>query len=372
MFIDHATIFVRSGKGGDGCVSFRREKYIPKGGPNGGDGGRGGDVILVADQSVNTLMEFIHQPHHRAQHGGQGLGSSMHGADGEHRIVSVPVGTVVYDHDTNLLIGDLNAHAQRLIVARGGKGGLGNERFKSSTNQSPREFTPGEPAEEKTLRLELKLLADVGLVGKPNAGKSTMLRAVSRAAPKVADYPFTTKSPVLGIAEIPSRLKAEPGGGFGGGSGGGGGERRLVVADIPGLIAGAAQGAGLGHDFLRHIERTAVLVHLLDISPIDGTDPVNNYNEVRSELQEYSMELAEKPELIVFNKIDLVPEVDRASVVKDLVGRMRLPREERPIIASGASGEGVKEMLEACWTARGRAGEPAWKPTAAAAGESKG
>jgi GTP-binding protein len=360
VFIDHATIFVRSGKGGDGCVSFRREKYIPKGGPNGGDGGRGGDVVLVADQSVNTLMEFTHQPHHRAQHGGQGLGSSMHGADGEHRIVNVPVGTVVYEHETGQFIGDLDTHGARLVVARGGRGGLGNEQFKSSTNQTPREFTPCEPLEEKTLRLELKLLADVGLVGKPNAGKSTMLRAVSRAAPKVADYPFTTKSPVLGIAEIPAGLKSEAGGK---------GDRRLVVADIPGLIAGAAQGAGLGHDFLRHIERTAVLVHLLDVSPIDGTDPVNNYNEVRSELQEYSMELAEKPEVIVLNKIDLMPEDDRAVMVKELIGRLRLPRDQKPMIASGASGEGVKEMLEACWTARGRATEAAWKQTATQAKE---
>jgi GTP-binding protein len=200
----------------------------------------------------------------------------------------------------------------------------------------------------------------VGLVGKPNAGKSTMLRAVSRAAPKVADYPFTTKSPVLGIAEIPAGLKSEAGGK---------GDRRLVVADIPGLIAGAAQGAGLGHDFLRHIERTAVLVHLLDVSPIDGTDPVNNYNEVRSELQEYSMELAEKPEVIVLNKIDLMPEDDRAVMVKELIGRLRLPRDQKPMIASGASGEGVKEMLEACWTARGRATEAAWKQTATQAKE---
>jgi GTP-binding protein len=342
VFIDRTTIFVRSGKGGDGCVSLRREKYIPKGGPDGGDGGKGGDVVLLADASENTLLRFIHQPHHRAKHGGGGMGASMHGADGADCLVPVPVGTVVYEHETGQLLGDLKDPGQRLIVARGGKGGLGNERFKTSTNQTPREATPGEPAEEKTLRLELKLLADVGLAGKPNAGKSTLLRAISRATPKVADYPFTTKSPVLGIAELP-------------------GERRLVVADIPGLIAGAAQGAGLGHDFLRHIERTAVLVHVLDVMPVDESDPVKNYHEVRRELEQYSMELAEKPEVIVFNKIDLVAPEERKAVVKRLSADLRLGRGEKPLVVSGATGEGVGEMLEACWRALGKGKQsPAW------------
>jgi GTPase len=337
LFIDQATIFVRGGRGGDGCVSLRREKYIAKGGPDGGDGGRGGDVILVADTQMNTLIDLTHHPHYRASNGGAGMGKSMHGGDGADRIVQVPLGTVIHDAATGAVLADVSEIGQRVIIAKGGKGGFGNEHFKSSTNQTPREATPGEPGEERTLVLELKLLADVGLVGLPNAGKSTLLRAISRATPKVADYPFTTLSPHLGLAELPGE---------------GGALRRLVVADIPGLIEGAAGGAGLGHDFLRHIERTGVLVHVLDIAPIDGTDPASNYEVIRRELLEYSTELAEKPEVIVFNKIDLVPAEERAEAVKKLIGKLRLGPGENPIVCSGATGEGVKEMLEACWRMR--------------------
>jgi GTP-binding protein len=342
MFIDQATIFIRSGKGGDGCVSFRREKFIPKGGPDGGDGGKGGDVILIADESIDTLLHFKNHPHWRAKNGGNGMGANCSGGGGEDCIVRVPIGTMVYDFDSGVFITDLSEKDQRVVVAKGGKGGLGNTHFKTSTHQTPRESTPGEPPIELTLRLELKLIADVGLVGKPNAGKSTLLRAISRATPKVADYPFTTISPHLGIAELP-------------------GDRRLVVADIPGLIAGAAQGAGLGHDFLRHIERTAVLVHLLDVAPIDDTDPIENYQEVRRELEEYSLELAEKPEVIVFNKIDLVAEDERAGLIKKLRAKLKLPVGEMPVVTSGATGKGVGEMLEACWAARGKKREAtAW------------
>jgi GTP-binding protein len=333
LFIDRATIFVRAGKGGNGAVSFRREKYIPKGGPDGGDGGKGGDVILVGDPSYDTLLHLTHHPHYRAKDGGRGMGRSMHGGDGADLIIPVPPGTVVADRDSGQVLADISQPGQRLIVARGGAGGLGNEHFKSATNQTPRDATPSEPGQERTLLLELKLLADVGLVGLPNAGKSTLLRAISRATPKVADYPFTTISPHLGIAELP-------------------GDRRLIVADIPGLIEGAAHGAGLGHDFLRHIERTTMLVHLLDVAPLDGSDPAENYKVVRQELLDYSVELAEKPEIIAFNKIDLVPVEERQQRIKQLVGCLRLPRGENPIVISGATGEGVTELLQACWAAR--------------------
>ncbi|MDY7108544.1 MAG: GTPase ObgE [Planctomycetota bacterium] len=334
MLIDQAIIFVRSGKGGDGCVSFRREKYVPKGGPDGGDGGAGGDVILLGDQSLSTLLPLTPRPHYRAANGRPGMGKSKHGADGADRIVPVPPGTLVFDHDTGDLLADITEDGQRFVAAPGGRGGLGNEHFKSATNQAPRQATPGEPWIERTLRLELKLIADVGLIGKPNAGKSTMLRAVSRAMPRVADYPFTTLSPHLGAAALP-------------------GERRLVVADLPGLIEGAARGAGLGHDFLRHVERTRVLVHVLDVRPLDGSDPAANYEAIRRELFDYSPVLAEKPEIIALNKIDLLGDDERERVAGEVIGRLRLDADDPVLPTSGAAGWGVGELLEACWRAIG-------------------
>ncbi|MEE2819947.1 MAG: GTPase ObgE [Planctomycetota bacterium] len=326
MLIDRARIFVRSGKGGDGCMSFRREKFIPKGGPNGGDGGDGGSVVLVGDESVGTLLPLTHKPHYRAGHGGQGKGSQMHGANGADRIVHVPLGTLVTDEESGGLIADISKEGQRVIVVQGGKGGFGNEHFKSATNQAPREFTHGEPYVEKILNLELKLIADIGLVGLPNAGKSTFLTAVSAAKPKTADYPFTTLHPHLGIAELDIN-------------------RRLVIADIPGLIEGASDGAGLGHRFLKHIERTKVLLHLVDICPVDGSNPVENYKTIRSELERYSPELAAKKELVVLNKIDMIPEEDRLTLMQSIFEELPI---DNALVCSGVSGEGVPTVLEAC------------------------
>jgi len=341
MLIDRATIFARGGKGGHGCVSLRREKYVPKGGPDGGDGGHGGSVVLAGDESLDTLLGFTYSPHFRAAKGQPGRGKSMSGADGDDRVVPVPLGTLVYDAADGKLLGDIGHHGQTLTVAHGGRGGFGNEHFKSPTNQTPRDATPGEDVEDHTLRLELKLIADVGLVGKPNAGKSTMLRAMSKATPKVADYPFTTRSPHLGIAELD-------------------GERRLVIADIPGLIEGASAGAGLGHEFLRHIERTTVLVHLLEVAPADGTDPADNYRALRGELAEYSAALAEKPEIVVLNKIDLVPPDERQAVIARITAGLQ-PAGGCLGGTSGATHEGVGELIEACWQALGGGEhEPGW------------
>jgi GTPase len=328
MLVDRARIFVRSGKGGDGCMSFRREKYIPKGGPNGGDGGDGGDVILVGDQSIDTLLSLTHKPHYRAEHGMQGKGSQMHGANGDDKIVKVPLGTLVTDEGSSELLADISVDGQELIVANGGRGGWGNEHFKSATNQAPRETTNGEPIEEHILRLELKLIADIGLVGLPNAGKSTLLSAISAARPKVADYPFTTLQPHLGIAELDMN-------------------RRLIVADIPGLIEGAADGAGLGHRFLKHIERTGALLHLVDVLPVDGSDPVVNYKAIREELERYSKELAEKDEIVVLNKVDLLPPDERDELLFTIATALQL---DPVITCSGATREGVRDVLEHCWS----------------------
>ena len=327
MLVDRARIFVRSGKGGNGCVSFRREKFVPKGGPNGGDGGDGGDVVLVGDESLDTLLTVTHRPHYRAVHGEQGKGSQKHGANGDNRVVQVPLGTLVHNEKSGALIADISKHDQRVVVAKGGKGGFGNEHFKSATNQAPRETTPGEPIEEHILRLELKLIADIGLVGLPNAGKSTLLSAVSAATPKIADYPFTTLQPHLGIAEIDA-------------------ERRLVVADIPGLIEGAADGAGLGHRFLKHIERTGALLHIVDVMPIDGSDPATNYKAIREELLKYSEKLANKKELVVLNKIDLLPEQDRSEAIAAITEQLEL---DLVITCSGATKEGLPALLEHCY-----------------------
>ena len=330
LLIDEARIFVRSGKGGDGCVSLRREKFIPKGGPDGGDGGRGGSVILFADPHLDTLMPLRYAPHYFAEHGQQGAGSSRHGRDGSDRRVAVPVGTQIRDEESSEVLADLDAPGDEVVVAQGGRGGFGNEHFKSATNQTPREATPGEPVIERTLQLELKLIADVGLVGLPNAGKSTLLTSISKARPKVANYPFTTLVPQPGIAELP-------------------GDRRLVVADIPGLIEGAADGAGLGHDFLKHIERTRVIIHLVDLVPMDETDPVHNYEVIRKELHAFSGDLADKPEVVVFNKIDLVPEESRDGLVRRTAHAIGL-EVDQVVVASGATGLNVRDILEQAWT----------------------
>jgi GTP-binding protein len=299
-FVDEVTIRVEAGKGGDGCLSFRREKFIPFGGPNGGDGGDGGSIYLVADNNLNTLIDFRFQRIFTAQRGQNGSGSECTGKSGADLFIRVPIGTQAYDADTDEFIGDLVEHEQKLLVAQGGFHGLGNTRFKSSTNRAPRQTTKGTPGEQRELRLELKLLADVGLVGLPNAGKSTFIRAVSAAKPKVADYPFTTLYPNLGVVHIAAH-------------------KSFVVADIPGLIEGAAEGAGLGIAFLKHLTRTRVLLHLVDVAPIDGSDPIAAFKMIEEELAKYSTELFNKPRWLVLNKVDLLPAEERNSFCERLV-----------------------------------------------------
>jgi len=323
MFVDEAEIYVKAGDGGNGCVSFRREKFVPKGGPDGGDGGDGGDVYFQTLEGKDTLLDFAGKHHWRAESGKPGQGSGKPGAAGRDLVIPVPPGTLIYDKDLNLLIKDLNQIGMKVLVCKGGKGGKGNRAFATSTNQAPREFERGEPGQERNLRLELKLIADVGLVGMPNAGKSTLLSRSSSARPKIAPYPFTTLEPVLGIVELP-------------------GFRRFLMADIPGLIEGASQGAGLGHDFLRHIERTRILVHILDILPLDGSDPVANYHAIRRELTQYSQVLTQKNEVVVANKIDLDPDGRR---LQDLQDRL-----DRKIVAiSAATGQGIRDLSELLW-----------------------
>ncbi|RMH30515.1 MAG: GTPase ObgE [Planctomycetota bacterium] len=350
MLADRATIFVKAGDGGDGCLSFRREKYIPKGGPNGGDGGAGGDVIAVADEGVQTLLDFRGAHHWRAGRGEHGQGSDRTGADGDDRVLRLPPGTLIYETDDGAtparLIADL-APGDRVVLARGGRGGYGNAHFKSATNQTPRQTTPGEPGEEKTLLLELKLIADVGLIGKPNAGKSTLLAALTRATPRIADYPFTTLEPQLGVAQL------DP-------------ARRVVIADIPGLIEGAAQGAGLGHEFLRHVERTRVLVHVVEVKPADGSDPLKNYRAIREELAGYAPALAEKEEVIAVSKLDLLPtEDDRAEAVRLIQRELRLGHDAAVVGVSSATGLGLRGLLEAVWRRVGKR-EPGWAGSAPA------
>ncbi len=290
-FIDEARIEVRAGTGGDGAASFRREKYIPRGGPDGGDGGRGGSIYAAADRNINTLIDYRFAPLHRAEKGEKGHGSDCYGRAGRDIVLRVPVGTIVRDAETGAIHGDLAQDGARVLLAKGGTGGLGNLHFKSSTNRTPRQFTRGEPGEIRKLALELRVLADVGLLGLPNAGKSTLIRAVSSARPKVADYPFTTLAPSLGVARV------DDGPGF-------------VIADIPGLIEGAAEGAGLGHQFLRHLGRTKLLLHLVDLAPFDDTDPVQAIRAIANELKKYDRALYRKPRWLVFTKADLAPDAD--------------------------------------------------------------
>ncbi len=323
QFIDEASIRVEAGKGGNGCLSFRREKYVAKGGPDGGDGGVGGDVVLVGDEALNTLIDFRFQPLYRAEHGQAGAGGNRTGARGASLVVRVPVGTSVIDEETLEMLGDVTAPGQTLTVARGGRHGLGNSHFKSSTNRAPRQTTPGEPGEVRQLRLQLKLMADVGLLGLPNAGKSTFIAAVSAARPKVADYPFTTLTPSLGVVK-------------------GRGDDSLVMADIPGLIRGAAQGAGLGAQFLRHLARTRLLLHLVEAVPADGSDPVANARLIEQELGAYSPALAERPVWLALSKVDLLADERRDELLRAL--RAAFPG--RPVHAvSAVTGEGVEALI---------------------------
>ena len=286
MFIDRVTVEIEAGRGGDGCLSFRREKYVPRGGPDGGDGGDGGSIIVVAQPGVDSLAELTHRKHWRAERGEHGMGSNRHGRSAQDMTIHVPPGTLLIDAEGEFVLKDLSESGAQVVAARGGSGGKGNVRFKHSTNQAPREFTRGEPGESRRITFELKVIADVGLLGKPNAGKSTLLSRVSRARPEIADYPFTTKIPNLGIVQLDI-------------------DRTMVLADIPGLIEGAHSGAGLGHEFLRHVERTRVLIHLVEPMPVDGSDPLENYRTIRNELREYDVDVADRPELIVVSKGEL-------------------------------------------------------------------
>ncbi len=323
MFIDEVEIFVAAGDGGNGCMSFRREKYIPKGGPDGGDAGDGGSVYMIADDSVDTLMDFTGRQHWHAERGQDGMGKCMYGKDGDDLIVRVPPGTVIRDIDHDIVIKDLSYSGQKICVARGGRGGKGNSRFATATNQAPRFAETGKPGQQRKLHLELKLIADVGLVGLPNAGKSTLLSRISQAQPKIAAYPFTTLQPNLGIVEL------DPG-------------RRFVVADIPGLIEGSHEGHGLGIDFLKHIERTRLIVHLVDVAALDGSDPVENYKMIRGELAKYSKALADKEEILVASKQDLDSDGSQLQEFCDAMGR------EVPVI-SAVTGRGLPQLCEIIW-----------------------
>lgn len=318
-FLDRAKIYVRSGNGGAGCVSFRREKFIEYGGPDGGDGGRGGDVWAEASEDLNTLIDYRYQQHFKAKTGGHGMGKNLFGGAGDDVVLKVPVGTQILEDDETTLVADLTEVGQRVLLARGGNGGWGNARFKSSVNQAPKRANPGEPGEERWLWMRLKLIADAGLIGLPNAGKSTFLRATSAATPKVADYPFTTLHPHLGVVEM--------------GSG-----TRFVLADIPGLIEGAAEGAGLGHRFLGHVERCKVLLHL-----IDGTeaDVVEAYRTVRRELKAYDPELAGRKEILALNKIDALP----VDLIAERQAALQKVARRKPMLLSGATGQGVREVI---------------------------
>ncbi len=323
MFIDKANILVKAGDGGHGCVSFRREKYVPKGGPDGGDGGKGGSVYFQAVEGLDTLLDFAGKHHWIAENGKTGSGSNKHGADGAELVVRVPPGTLIYDAELDILLKDLDLPGLKVCICRGGRGGKGNKAFATPTNQTPRYAQKGKPGQQRNIRLELKLIADVGLVGMPNAGKSTLISRCSAAKPKIADYPFTTLEPVLGIVELT-------------------GFRRFVMADIPGLIDGAHNGAGLGFEFLRHIERTRIIVHILDVMPLDGSKPDENYQAVRKELELYSAALAQKPEFVVANKIDLDPQGKALTELKKSLNNEIFP-------ISAVTGKGIREFSELLW-----------------------
>ena len=320
MFVDRVTIEVDAGRGGDGCVSFRREKFVPRGGPDGGDGGDGGSIIVVAEPGVDSLAALVHRKHWRAGRGQAGSGSNRHGASAGDLVIRVPPGTIVFDAVHSLLVKDLTQPGDRVTAARGGKGGKGNTRFKSATNQAPREHTRGDDGETRQLTFELKVIADVGLVGMPNAGKSTLLSRVSRARPEIADYPFTTKTPNLGIVQIDL-------------------DRSFVMADIPGLIEGAHAGAGLGHEFLRHIERTRVIIHLVEPQPADESDPVENYRAIRGELTQYGHGLAERREIVAVSKAEL-PGADE---VRD---RLAAATGGKVLSFSSVTGQGLDRLLQ--------------------------
>jgi GTP-binding protein len=326
-FIDEANIEVIAGDGGNGAVSFRREKYVPRGGPDGGDGGRGGSIWAIADRNINTLIDYRYARIHRAKPGERGRGADQYGRGSEDIVLRMPVGTLITDAETGTPVADLAMHGQKALLAQGGKGGLGNLHFKSSTNRAPRQSTPGEEGVQRMLHLELKVLADVGLLGLPNAGKSTLIRAVSAARPKVADYPFTTLAPNLGVVRVDEN-------------------RSFVVADIPGLIDGAADGAGLGHQFLRHLQRNRLLLHLVDIAPLDGTsDPVADARAIVKELKRYDLALFDKPRWLVLNKLDLVEPDERAQRIAAFVDAYRWTG---PVFAIAAiNGDGCRELVYA-------------------------
>jgi len=320
MFVDRVEIEIIAGKGGDGCMAFRREKHVPFGGPCGGDGGNGASVVIRAKSGVNSLVSFAHQRHWRADHGSPGLGSDCHGRSGKDLVLNVPPGTVLIDKETGLELRDLVNDGDEIVAARGGRGGWGNTHFKASTNQAPRETTSGGLGESRRLILELKSIADVGLIGMPNAGKSTMLSRLSRARPEIADYPFTTKFPNLGLVQSDM-------------------DRTFVLADIPGLIEGAAEGHGLGHDFLRHIMRAGILVHLVEPSPMDQTDPIANYKTIRNELAHYSQELAQRPEIVVVTKAELPDAADVHAALSKELGR------EDIHLVSAVTGSGLRQLV---------------------------
>lgn len=326
-FVDEAIIKVQAGNGGNGCLSFRREKFIPRGGPDGGDGGDGGSVFLEADSNLNTLIDFRFQRNYKAQNGQSGMGSNCAGKRGEDLIIPVPVGTMVFDADSEELLGDINQPGERLLVAQGGFHGLGNTRYKSSINRAPRQTSNGSDGEARNLQLELRVLADVGLLGLPNAGKSTLIRAVSSAKPKVADYPFTTLHPGLGVVSV-------------------GAHRSFVMADIPGLIEGAASGAGLGHRFLKHLSRTCILLHVIDLAPLDDSDPVESAKAIINELAEYDPELLDKPRWLVLNKMDVFPDEEaRKNAIDRLVSGLEWTGKVFAI--SAISGEGTQQLCYA-------------------------